>query len=118
VWYHEPGRTLWIDTGGLATSSSSGFTRHRRSAGSITCSVIALADRIWAGDVSTGALTLGALGSNSAFAGGGSFTIAVNGAVNGLPNAVLFQGAFSSPVTVAQLDNGSLQLAAISAAGE
>jgi len=106
------GGTLWIDTSGLATSSSSGFTSPSQISG-----INNLFGHSFSGPnlgrvtFSTGALTLGALGSNAAFAGGGSFTIALNGAVNGLPNAVLFQGAFSGPVTVAQLDNASLQLA-------
>jgi len=105
------GGTLWIDTSGLATSSSSGFT---------SPSQIATVSNLYGHSFnganlgrltfSTGALTSGSLGSNATFAGGGSFTIALNGSVSGLPNAVLFQGAFSGPVTVTQLDNGSLQL--------
>src|SRR5258707_5365335 len=106
------GGTVWIDTSGLATASSSGFT---------SPSQIATVSNLYGHSFngtnlgrltfSTGALTSGSLGSNATFAGGGSFTIALNGSVNGLPNAVLFQGAFSGPITVAELDNGSLQLA-------
>src|SRR5882672_4461241 len=105
------GGTLWIGSDGLATSSSSGFTSPSQISG-----INNLFGHSFSGPnlgrvtFSTGALTLGTLGSNATFAGGGSFTIALNGSVNGLPNAVLFQGAFSGPVTVTQLDNGSLQL--------
>jgi hypothetical protein len=105
------GGTLWISTSGLATSSSSGFTSPSQ-----ISTVSNLFGHSFNGanlgrlTFSTGALTSGSLGSNATFAGGGSFTIALNGAVNGLPSAVLFQGAFSGPVTVTQLDNGSLQL--------
>jgi hypothetical protein len=107
------GGTLWIGTSGLATSSSSGFT----SPSQISAVGNLLGHSFNGANLgrltfSTGALTSGALGSNATFAGGGSFTIALNGAVSGLPNAVLFQGAFSGPVTVTQLDNGSLQLTA------
>jgi hypothetical protein len=106
------GGTLWISTSGLATSSSSGFTSPSQ-----ISTVSNLFGHSFQGanlgrlTLSTGALTSGSLGSNATFAGGGSFTIALNGAVNGLPSAVLFQGAFSGPVTVTQLNNGSLQLA-------
>jgi hypothetical protein len=112
VGISSQGGTLWISTSGLATSSSSGFTSPSQIAG-----VSNLYGHSFSGanlgrlTFSTGALTSGSLGSNATFAGGGSFTIALNGAVNGLPSAVLFQGAFSGPVTVTQLDNGTLQLA-------
>jgi hypothetical protein len=106
------GGTLWISTSGLATSSSSGFTSPSQ-----VSTVSNLFGHSFNGanlgrlTFSTGTPTSGALGSSATFAGGGSFTIALNGSVNGLPTAVLFQGAFSGPVTVTQLDNGSLQLA-------
>ncbi len=59
----------------------------------------------------TGALTSGSLagqvGTPSLFAAGGSFVISSNGA-NGLPNATLFTGSFSGPVSwqLQQLANG------------
>lgn len=48
---------------------------------------------------STGALTSGSLmGPTATLAGGGSFVITGNG-TNGVPNAVIFNGSFSGPVT-------------------
>lgn len=47
---------------------------------------------------STGALTSGSLQMGGTFAAGGTFTVDGNG-VDGLPNGVLFSGAFSGPVT-------------------
>ena len=105
------GGTLWISSSGLATSSSSGFTSPSQ-----VGKVQNLFGKSFNGSnlglltFSTGALTSGSLGSNATFAGGGSFTIALNGAMKGLPNAVLFQGTFSGPVTMTQLGNGSFQL--------
>ena len=50
----------------------------------------------------TGALTSGTLsGGTMTFASGGSFTITGNGS-NGVPNSVIFSGAFSGPVTVVE----------------
>lgn len=45
----------------------------------------------------TGALLSGNVGSSAIFAAGGGFTIKGNGS-NGLPNGVIFTGAFTSPV--------------------
>jgi PEP-CTERM motif-containing protein len=47
---------------------------------------------------STGALTGGSLQNGGTFAAGGSFTITGNGS-NGIPNATIFSGTFSSPAT-------------------
>lgn len=47
---------------------------------------------------STGAMTIGALGTSGTFAAGGSFTISGNG-TNGIGNGVLFTGTFSGPVS-------------------
>jgi PEP-CTERM motif-containing protein len=49
-------------------------------------------------DFTTGALVSGSLGAGGSFAAGGSFTIMGNGN-NGIPNGVVFTGAFSGPVT-------------------
>lgn len=46
----------------------------------------------------TGALTSGNLTTDATFAAGGSFEITGNG-TNGIPNGVIFNGSFSSPVT-------------------
>jgi hypothetical protein len=46
----------------------------------------------------TGALMSGSLSGGGVFAAGGTFVITGNG-VNGVPNGVIFSGAFSSPVT-------------------
>lgn len=57
---------------------------------------------------STGALTGGSLQKGGTFAGGGSFTITGNGS-DGIPNATLFSGSFSGPVTwtLVTLANGT-----------
>ena len=56
---------------------------------------------------STGALASGSLTMGGTFAAGGSFTITGNG-INGVPNGVIFNGTFSSPVswTLVTLANG------------
>jgi len=105
------GGTLWIDPSGLATSSSSGFTSPSQlsrvqNLGGSSFNGANLGSLTF----STGALTGGSLGSNATFAGGGGFTLALNGSVKGLPNTVLFQGTFSSPVTVTQMNNGTFTL--------
>lgn len=105
------GGTLWIDPNGLSTSSSSGFTSPSQigqvqNLGGHSFNGANLGSLTF----STGALTGGSLGSNATFAGGGSFTLALNGSVQGLPNTVLFQGTFSSPVTVTQMNNGTFTL--------
>jgi hypothetical protein len=46
----------------------------------------------------TGALTSGSFDMGGTFAAGGTFTITGNG-TNGIPNGVIFSGAFSGPVT-------------------
>jgi hypothetical protein len=59
--------------------------------------------------LSTGALTSGSLTmGNGTFAAGGSFIITGNG-TNGVPNGVIFNGTFSSPVswTLVTLANGT-----------
>jgi len=57
---------------------------------------------------STGALTSGSLQMGGTFAAGGSFMIMGNGS-NGVPNGVIFSGAFSGPVswTMVCLANGT-----------
>jgi hypothetical protein len=57
---------------------------------------------------STGALTSGSLQMGGLFAAGGSFTITGNG-TDGIPNGVMFNGTFSSPVTwtLVTLANGT-----------
>ena len=105
------GGTLWIEPNGLATSSSSGFTSpvqigHVQNLYGSSFNGANLGSLTF----STGALATGSLGSNSTFSGGGSFTLALNGSVKDLPSTVLFQGAFSSPLTVAQGRNGLLTL--------
>jgi|SRR6476646_10572743 len=56
----------------------------------------------------TGALTSGSLQMGGTFAAGGWFTITGNG-TNGIPNATLFTGTFSGPVTwtLVTLANGT-----------
>jgi hypothetical protein len=56
----------------------------------------------------TGALTSGSLQTGGTFAGGGWFTITGNG-TDGIPNGVLFTGAFTDPVTwtMVTLANGT-----------
>ena len=57
---------------------------------------------------STGALSRGNLQAGATFAGGGSFVITGNG-TSGIPNAVIFTGSFSGPVTwtLIPLSNGT-----------
>ena len=111
VGINSSGGTLWASNSGLATSSSSGFTSPSQIG-----QVGNLYGKSFSGPnlgmltFSTGALTSGTLGSTSTFAGGGSFTVALNGAMKGLPSAVLFQGAFSSPVTLTTISSGLLAL--------
>jgi hypothetical protein len=56
---------------------------------------------------STGALSSGTLAGGATFLGGGSFTITGNG--NGVPNGVIFAGAFDGPSTwtLITLSNGT-----------
>lgn len=58
--------------------------------------------------LSTGALASGSLMTGATFAAGGSFIISGNG-TNGVPNGVIFSGAFSGPVswTLVTLANGT-----------
>jgi len=57
---------------------------------------------------STGALTSGSLQMGGTFMAGGTFSIVGNG-TNGIPNATIFNGSFSGPVTwtLVQLANGT-----------
>lgn len=57
---------------------------------------------------STGSLVSGDLTMGGSFAAGGSFVITGNG-TNGIPNAVIFNGSFSGPVTwsLITLSNGT-----------
>jgi len=57
---------------------------------------------------STGSLVSGSLTMGGTFAAGGSFVITGNG-TNGIPNTVIFNGSFSSPVTwsLITLGNGT-----------
>jgi len=111
VGINSHGGTLWASNSGLATSSSSGFTSPSQ-----VGTVSNLYGKSFSGPnlgvltFSTGALTSGTLGSTSTFAGGGSFTVALNGAMKGLPNTVLFQGAFSGPVTLNNIFGGLIAL--------
>ena len=102
---------LWISTSGLSTSSSSGFTSPSQISGVNNLFGSSFnGSNLGSLTLSTGALTSGSLGSNATFGSGGSFTIALNGALKGLPSTVLFQGAFSGPVTMQSLGNGLFQL--------
>ncbi|HTE91060.1 MAG TPA: PEP-CTERM sorting domain-containing protein [Terriglobales bacterium] len=58
--------------------------------------------------LSTGALASGDLQNGGTFAAGGSFTITGNGS-NGIPNGVIFNGAFSGPTawTLVTLPDGT-----------
>ena len=99
--------SIWFGANGLSTSSSSGFTTPGRIG-----LVSHLGGHNYAGSnlgkltFSTGALTAGSLASGATFAGGGSFTISLNGSVAGMPNATVFQGSFSGPVSWTKLGNG------------
>jgi len=100
-----------VDTGGLATSSSSGFTSPSQISGINNCSVIALATEFGAGDVFNWSLDPGRFGIELRIRWRRKLYDRGQRSCEWPSERVLFQGAFSSPVTVAQLDNGSLQLA-------
>ena len=105
------GGTLWIGTSGLATSSSSGFTSPSQ-IGHVNNLFGKSFNGVNLGQItlSTGALMSGSLGSNATFAGGGSFTVALNGALPGMPSGTVFQGTFSGPVSMTQQSNGTFLL--------
>jgi hypothetical protein len=104
------GGNLWLSSGGISTSSSSGFTSPSK-----VGLVSGLGGKNFAGSnlgrltFSTGALTGSSL-TGATFAGGGSFTISLNGSVAGLPTTTVFQGSFSTPVTMTNYGNGLFAL--------
>jgi hypothetical protein len=104
------GGSLWAGSNGISTSSSSGFTSPSK-----VGLVKGLGGKSFAGlnlgrlTFSTGALTSSTL-TGATFAGGGSFTISLNGSVAGLPNATVFQGTFSTPVTMTNYGHGLFTL--------
>ncbi|MBS1849397.1 MAG: hypothetical protein JST79_00680 [Acidobacteria bacterium] len=90
------------NVGGTLSGSSSGLT--------LSGSTLTAVDNLIGGGLivgsnlgtvsfTTGALTSGSLQAGGAFAAGGSFVITGNGS-NGLANGVIFNGSFSSPVTL------------------
>ncbi len=100
------GGNLWVGSNGLSTSSSSGLTSPSK-----VGLVGGLGGKNFAGSnlgrltFSTGAMTGSSL-SGATFAAGGSFTINLNGSMAGLPNATIFQGSFSTPVTMTSYGHG------------
>ncbi len=111
VSFTSSGGTIWIGSSGLSTSSSSGFTSPSQigqihNLGGQSFNGANLGSLTF----STGALTSGTLGSNATFAGGGSLSLALNGSIQSLPSAVVFNGTFSGPVTMTQMANGSFTL--------
>jgi hypothetical protein len=92
----------YTNTGGMLSGSSSGLTL----TGSTLAIITPLGGAPIAGDLGTvsfgtGALLSGSLAGGGTFAGGSGswFTITGNG-TNGVPNGVIFTGAFSGPVTL------------------
>ncbi len=89
----------FTNTGGTLAGSSAGLT--------LTGSELTVVDGFNGGGIvtgnlgtltfTTGALTSGSLVTGATFAAGGTFTITGNGN-NGIPNGVIFNGTFSSPV--------------------
>ena len=91
----------FTNLGGTLTGTNSGFTL----SGSVLIAVNGLnggglitGSNLGSLDLSTGALTSGSLQMGGTFAAGGSFIISGNG-TNGVPNGVIFSGAFNGPVT-------------------
>jgi hypothetical protein len=100
----------FTNSGGILTGSSSGL--------SLTGSTLVAVDGLGGGLItgnnlgsvtfSTGALSSGTLQMGGTFAAGGSFSITGNG-TDGIPNGVIFNGAFAGPVTwtLVTLANGT-----------
>ncbi len=84
--------------GGKITTSSNTLTLSNSTLTSFTgLNGVPITGTLGSVSFTTAALIGGTLGGGGTFAAGGSFTITGNGS-NGLPNGVLFQGAFSGPV--------------------
>jgi hypothetical protein len=101
----------YTNSGGTLSGTNSGLTL----SGSVLVAVDGLnggglitGNNLGSVTFSTGALTSGSLQMGGTFAAGGSFTITGNG-TNGIPNATLFNGTFSAPVTwtLVTLANGT-----------
>jgi len=101
----------FTNSGGTLTGTNSGFTL----SGSVLIAVNGLnggglitGSNLGSLTFSTGALASGSLQMGGTFAAGGSFTITGNG-TNGIPNGVIFSGAFSGPVawTLVTLPDGT-----------
>ena len=111
VDFSTQGGNAWVGST-LSTSSSSGYTTPGRiglvkNMGGHNYSGLNLGRFTF----STGTLASGSLASGGTFAGGGSFTLSLNGSVKGMPNATVFQGSFSGPVSWTSLGNGYYSLA-------
>jgi len=110
VTFSTQSGNAWVGST-LSTTSSSGFTTPGR-----VGTIKGLSGHNYSGlnlgrlTFTTGALASGSLASGATFAGGGSFTINLNGSVKGMPNATVFQGSFSSPVIWTSLGNGYYSL--------
>lgn len=99
----------FTNSGGTLAGTKAGLSL----TGSMLIAVNGLGGGLVTGDLgsiafSTGALTGGTLQNGATFAAGGSFVITGNG-TNGIPNGVIFNGAFSGPVTwtLVTLSNGT-----------
>src|SRR5580765_7931302 len=101
----------YTNSGGTLAGSNSGLTL----SGSVLIAVNGLnggglitGSNLGSVGFQTGALTSGSLQMGGTFAAGGWFTITGNG-TNGIPNATLFTGTFSGPVTwtLVTLANGT-----------
>jgi hypothetical protein len=96
----------FTNSGGVLTGSSAGLTL----TGSEITQAVGLGSGALGNDgtlsFSTGAF-VGTVGNVSTFAGGGSFTIVGNG-INGVPSGTVFNGSFTSQVTLTLLPGGSL----------
>jgi PEP-CTERM motif len=110
VTFSTQGGSTWVGSN-LSTSTGSGFTTPGR-----VGIVKGLNGHNYSGlnlgrlTFSTGALSSGSMTSGGTFAGGGSFTISLNGSAKGMPNATVFQGSFSGPVSWTNMGNGYYSL--------
>src|SRR5689334_6652730 len=88
------------NSGGTLTGTDSGLALSGSTLTAVTglFGTIITGDNLGSLEFSTGALQSGSLDMGGTFAAGGTFTITGNG-TNGIPNAVLFTGTFSMPVT-------------------
>jgi len=86
------------DSGGQITTNGTSLTLSGSSLSTVNMNGISASGNLGSVSFTTGSLMSGSLQLGGTFAAGGQFMISGNG-TNGMPNGVLFQGAFTGPVT-------------------